>query len=197
MASNVKQNSLSIILVAGLVALALALWDTDPSSLIPKAFDTQTEHFPYAKLQDARTQHFDQSGQLSYEFFSREMLHYRKNANLTQEDDFTTMTQPELTLYTEGQPWRVLAKNGRITEFGAKLTLSGEVTIWQTQDNGDTTKLITERLVLYPQSKRIDTEQAVEIRSPLGTMTAIGMEVNLETRNIKLLEQVRGHYEPI
>ena len=57
--------------------------------------------------------------------------------------------------------------------------------------------MITERLVLYPQSKRIDTEQAVEIRSPLGTMTAIGMEVNLETRNIKLLEQVRGHYEPI
>lgn len=197
MASNVKQNSLSIILVAGLVALALALWDTDPSSLIPSAFDAQTEHFPYAKLQDARTQHFDQSGQLSYEFFAREMLHYRKNANLTQEDDFTTMAQPELTLYTEGQPWRVLAKNGRITEFGAKLTLSGEVTIWQTQDNGDTTKLMTERLVLYPQSKRIDTEQAVEIRSPLGTMTAVGMEVNLETRNIKLLEQVRGRYEPI
>ena len=193
------KNWLYIAVAGGLIATILLLWDKNPELLNPLTQDNSPfERFPYAVLHDAQTRHFDEGGILSYEFDAVTLKHFRVDMKTNSDADYALMVAPQLTLYSDKQPWKIMAKNGKVTEQGNKLTLWGEVKVWQTAADGShTTELTTESIDIYPTIKRLSTLEHVRVVGATGTVDADGLEVDMLTQRIKLLANVRGHHEPI
>lgn len=193
-----RNNWLYIAVIVGLVAATVFLWETPPQNLIPLLDDrVEPDIAPYAVIENAHSRHFDTEGTLSYEFLAKTLNHYRIDLGTVSEGDFTSLDEPQLTLFADERVWYVTAEKGRLTNFGDVLTLWSNVRIWQAQIDEDNMELRTQKLVIMPRDKIVRTEEAVNITSTQGTLNAIGMIVNLNTEAIQLLQQVRGHHEPI
>lgn len=194
-----KNNWFYISLICGLCLAVLYFWES-PSQILKswKISSTTDTHTPYSIISKAKTQHFDKGGKLSYEFFTETLKHFRLDLSKISEDDYTALESPKLTLYTNDGPWYVTALEGKATDNGNILTLWKNVKIWQNAEQNDQQiELLTDELVIEPVRKRIHTGSQVIIRSVQGQLEARGMEVNLLTRKIKLLNQVKGRHEPI
>lgn len=194
------KNWVYISLICVITMTVVLLWDSRPELLNPLAkVDSPFERFPYAVLHDARTSHFDENGQLSYEFDAVTLKHFRADTQNTSDEDYMLITAPKLTLYGEPEPWFVTAKQGKVMAHGERLILWDDVEVWQTEKDAATitTKLSTESIDIFPHQKRISTDAHVHIESPNGTIDADGLEVDMITQRIKLLANVRGQHEPI
>lgn len=191
-----RSNWLYIAVIAVLVAIALALWETPPQSLLSNDEDADDAPQPYAVIEEAHSRHFDKEGQLSYEFVARNLYHFRQDLTKVSEDDFTTLDFPKLTLYAEDKLWYATAEKGRLTESGQVLTLRGNVRIWRPQE-GNEMELNTSKLIVRPHQKVVETDAEVKLLSPQGELQAIGMEVDLNSQKMQLKQAVRGFHEPI
>ncbi|HEY7774815.1 MAG TPA: LPS export ABC transporter periplasmic protein LptC [Marinagarivorans sp.] len=194
------KNWFYISLISVITMGVVLLWDTRPELLNPLSkTESPFERFPYAVLHDAQTSHFNEDGELSYEFDAVTLKHFRADTQNTSDQDYMLITAPKLTLYGEPEPWFVTAKQGKVMAHGEKLILWDDVEVWQTR-SGDidaTTKLSTQSIDIYPNLKRIITDAHVHIEGPNGTINADGLEVDMVTQRIKLLANVRGQHEPI
>lgn len=192
-----KHNWIYISLVATLVISVVVLWETPPRILIPFGAEGEGARFPYAVIENAHSKHFDPDGNLSYEFVASTLRHFRLDLSRVSEGDYTSLESPKLTLYTDGQPWYVTADHGELGERGTLLTLWPNVRIWQEENAGQITELMTTRLEIRPGEKVVSTDAEVKISSPQGRLDALGMRVDLENKRIELLNRVRGYHEPI
>ena len=192
-----KNNWLVISLIVALTVATVFFWDSPPKILLPDEAPPEQKRFAYAVLDDARSRHFDDNGTLSYEFFASTLKHFRSDFSSISENDYTTLDNPVLTLYTDDLPWYISAESGKLTEAGELLTLKSKVRIWQEKDSSTLTELNTSTLEIHPMKKIVRTQDEVLIKSPQGQLEARGMVVDLNTQNIKLLERVRGFHEPI
>ncbi len=193
-----KTNWLNISIALVLAVVALMLWESPPKMLLPDdTLPDESQLFPYAVIDHAQSRHFDNNGKLSYEFSTNTLKHFRLDLSRISPDDFTTLEEPVLTLYAEGNSWFVSAKQGRITEQGNLFKLIDAVRVWQEKDGIAVLELTTHELWIYVNDKLVKTDGRVKINTPQGSLEATGMEVNLASKNIKLLHRVRGHHEPI
>ena len=195
------RNWLYLALVCTLVFAAAMILDKQPNDArLPQEGDGSAfERFPYAVLHDARTKHFDDDGTLSYEFDAVTLKHFRAHSKKSSEQDYILITAPQLTLYGEPQPWLVTAKHGRVSDHGTHLELWDSVRVWQDKagSNNERTELTTQRIDIFPNEKRIRTEEQVQITSPSGHISSKGLEVDIKKQRIILLANVRGVHEPI
>ncbi len=192
-----KNNWLYIAIIAGLVGVALLMWETPPQSLLSPGDDPggggpQT----YAVIEQAHSRHYDAEGRISYEFVARTLYHFRYDLARVSEGDYTTLDHPQLTLYAGDRLWYLTAERGQVTEFGAVLTLRGQVRIWRPDEDNEV-ELTTSKLIVRPHAKTAETDVEVKLQSPQGALEAIGMNVDLNTQQIKLNQSVRGYHEPI
>lgn len=193
-----KYNWLYVAIAAALVGLALLLWETPPQALLPdRGEDDEGQPLPYAIIENAHSRHFDNSGQLSYEFVARTLYYFRHDLTQVSEEDFTTLDEPQLTLFTGDKRWYVTADRGRLSDSGRVLTLWDNVRVWRPEDGGGEINLNTSKLVVLPQAKLVNTDAPVRIESPQGALEAIGMSVDLNSQKIELKQSVRGYHEPI
>lgn len=193
-----KNNWAYIALAVALVVVTVFIWDSPPTLLLPdiEPLD-ESDLIPYAVMDEAHSKHFGVDGALSYEFSAVTLKHFRLDLGKISTGDFTTLEQPLLTLYTENDAWYVSAKLARVTEQGSLLKLWQDVRVWQEQDDGQTLELTTDEILIYPTEKLVKTDSAVNIQSPMGSLNAIGMVVDLDKKNIKLLNNVHGSHDPI
>ncbi len=194
-----KTKWLYITLIFALTMGVLALWDAPTQDITSEHKSIQSVSLPpYAIIADAHTQHFDQKGELSYQFVAKTLRHFRLNLSKISEGDYATLDSPQLTLYTQDGPWFITAETGKATENGAILTLWNNVRIWQNDNvTQQITELTTDKLIIEPLKKVVRTMSRVEITSPQGQLESIGMNINLLSKRIKLHSQVRGYHEPI
>lgn len=193
-----KNNGIYIGIVIVLTIFALQFWDSAPKLLnTPESVSTQYKKFPYAMIENAHSKHFDQQGLLSYEFIAKKLRHFRSSLDTISADDYTLMDTLQVTLHTEDSQWFVSADEGTITDAGNTLTLQSNVRIWQPMKSDGITELTTTQLVLHPNQKIVTTEEPVKISAPQGQINAVGMTVDLNTKNIQLKNNVRGYHEPI
>lgn len=192
-----KNNWLVISVIVALTVATLFFWESPPKLLLPDPAVEERERYPYAVLNDVHSRHYDDSGELSYEFVAAKLRYFRRDFSALSEDDYTMLDSPVLTLYTDDLPWYVSAESGKLTEKGELLTLKDNVRIWQQDDNEQITELNTSALEIQPIKKIVRTEEEVRITSPQGHIEARGMVVDLVTQHIQLLERVRGFHEPI
>lgn len=185
-----------ILLTAGVVVV----WETPPELLLPgDRAEIEHEAQLFSIITQAKARHFDDQGQLGYTFTAEQLRHYRYDVAQVSEADYTLITQPRITFYTEDPPWHMAAVAGRLTESGLTLTLSEDVHIWREDSDLDerVSELVTEELTVRPMEKTAHTEAAITIDTPTGTISAMGMTADLRNHKIQFLSEVQGSYDPM
>ncbi len=121
-------------------------------------------------------------------------------------DDSVELEAPVMEIYNEQNvmPWHVTAERGWLSGDGEKLLLYGKVYIWRNEVPMDTAtntepvkevEMITTDLKILLKEEYAETVNFVMILSGQSKLTAIGMQANFKNRNLKLLKDVRGHYD--
>ncbi|OPX54943.1 LPS export ABC transporter protein LptC [Oceanospirillum multiglobuliferum] len=139
---------------------------------------------------------FNTEGNLSRTLQSDRLVHYPESEN-------TLMEQPLIiTFNAQGSPlWQAKGDKGRLEGDGDHFLLTDNVMIWKTETlaaesatPSNDFKLKTESMSINLKDEYAHTKDPVELESNFGNTHAIGLEANLKTNQIKLLDQVRGTY---
>ncbi len=203
------RNWFYIVVIILLTAAVVVVWETPPELLLPGDRE-KPEHQAqlFSIITQAKARHFNEQGQLSYSFVAEQLRHYRYDVTRVSAEDYTIISQPRVTFYTETPPWHMRAAEGKLTDGGLTLTLSNDVHIWQaaatetdstdpTADTSEhsTSELSTEYLTVRPREKTAHTDAAVTINTPTGTISATGMTADLRKHHITFLSDVKGSYD--
>jgi lipopolysaccharide export system protein LptC len=109
-------------------------------------------------------------------------------------------------LEIEGATIRAFAPDGRETVAIARLALADDKTtevqliggarVQARSSRGENAVLEGERLLLYPQERRVRTDEAVRVRLGADEFEATGLEYRQDTGVLELLGPMRGVFAP-
>ena len=93
--------------------------------------------------------------------------------------------------------WRVRSERGWISSDGALILLQGEVHIERdAREGAHAMHMVTRDLRVQPKDEYAETDNPVQVRSGASWLESTGLQAWLrEPVRIKLLADVRGHYE--
>lgn len=133
----------------------------------------------------------DESGQPAHTLVADNLYHYPGN-------ETATLAQPRFALYeNNNKVWDVSAAEGLVSERDRMIHLTGEVVVRHLGDDGGPDLAIhTDELYVWPDEERAETQRPVRIEHDSGVTKAIGMRADLALKRLRLLDQVRGRYEP-
>lgn|GEM_PF-6803426 len=132
----------------------------------------------------------DLTDQGRYTLTGEEMLHFAGNEGLA------TIKRPHILYTREGDaPWVADALNGVLLEQEQRVRLQDDVRIGYAGRNRN------ERLTIYSDSMEfvipesfVETRDAVRIEQPEGETRAIGLQLDMRRRQLKLMSDVRSQY---
>lgn len=103
-------------------------------------------------------------------------------------DDSSEIDKPRVrSLSGETPPMDILAHTARVDEANSRVTLNGQVTIDRAAaPNAQALHLATEKLVIFPDEDRMETDQQVKMKLGESIATANSMRANNATRQIHL-----------
>lgn len=130
----------------------------------------------------------DETGRVRDTLHAARMLHY-------PDDDSTELERPRFMAFGYGAPLTITSKQGQVSSNGGNIYFRGDVRATRAPYAGNSELVVTtEYLHILPDDNIARTDQAVTIRDANMTIDAIGMELNHETRILKLNASVRGVY---
>lgn len=184
---STRNINTSIAAMAGLVLLIFLLAYFETGTTPALTDNRQTEQYPNFYLINSYSEQYDKDGSLDIIMLSQSIQHNPK-------DDSISLQQPYFQLFQDGvATWEIKALSGTTYNHGNKIDLEQRVVmINQNQQSS----LKTPQLFIYPDKKHANTEQAVTLQNSNSITRAIGMKADLNTKQITLLDQVRGQYEP-
>jgi lipopolysaccharide export system protein LptC len=130
------------------------------------------------------------SGAASYTLSAVKMVHF-------PDDDTTLLTTPRfVSLGAAKAPVTITANQAVVSSNGKHVYFQDDVRVTRSAF-GDSSELQMRTAFLHviPDDNLATTDRAVTITDALTTVTAIGLELNSETRVMKLLARVRGTYD--
>lgn len=103
-------------------------------------------------------------------------------------DDSSEIDKPRVrSLSGETPPMDILANTARVDEANSRVTLNGQVKIDRAAaPNAQSLHMATEKLVIFPDEDRMETDQPVKMKLGGSTATANSMRANNATRQIHL-----------
>ena len=111
------------------------------------------------------------------------------------DDDTTEMEAPRFMSYAQSAPLSITAKSGLVSSNGENLYFKGDVRAVRPPFGGNSELVVaTEYLHILPDDNVAKTDHAVTISDARMTIAAVGMEMNNETRVLKLNAQVKGAF---
>ena len=131
-----------------------------------------------------------ENGRPSHHLKADSLVHYG-HSNITE------LEQPDLTVYQKpGEQWRIQSRHGRIEgeSVNDEVLLEGKVVL-TLRSQQQPFKLRTELLRFYPDRRYAETESKVDISSPGGRITGVGMKVFGDDGRLQLLSDIRGTYD--
>lgn len=145
--------------------------------------DTIVENFSAIKL--------NEQGVPRLIMAARKMLHY-------PDDDSTTLEVPRLaSLAADRQTIHTIAQRGIISSKGDEVFLHDAVEVLREANRQQPElRMQTEYLHIIPDKDIADTDRAVTIVDAYTTTHATGLEMDNNTRTLKLLSQVRSEHVP-
>lgn len=148
-------------------------------------------HDPDAIMENFSAVKMDQQGAPRFIMNAKKMQHYPDN-------DSTELEAPSLTtLSAERPPIYIFSQRGLVSNKGDEVFLHQNVrVVREASADREELTLLTEYLHAVPDQDIADTDHAVTITDAHNTTHAVGMEMNNNTRTIKLLAQVRSEYVP-
>ena len=127
-------------------------------------------------------------GAVRYRMTARRMQHY-------PDDDSTELTKPRFMTFGQGAPMSITANHGLVSSNGGNLYFRGDVRAARAPyANNSELVVTTQYLHVLPDDNIARTDQPVTIQDASMTIDAVGMELNNETRILKLNAKVRGVY---
>lgn len=201
---NKNKTAISIIGLTGLV-ISFSLWLADSdfqpgSSSTSTALEKQQTNQANYFMEDFNIISTDIKGK-AQQWLSGELLQHLPNGN-------TYLTQPLLQLKQKQQHWLLSAKQGTIkddkqnhaqqSQQHAKnktLTLHGNVNIQQLNKGTKTLTIQTEHLDIVMAKNIATTRSKIKLSDENGVINAVGLELDFDTQQLRLLSQVKGRYE--
>jgi lipopolysaccharide export system protein LptC len=132
-----------------------------------------------------------ETGAASYTLFAVKMVHY-------PDDDTTLLTTPKFVSYGSAKsPVTITSNQAVVSSNGEHVYFQDDVRVTRAA-YGEASELVmrTPFLHVVPDDNLARTDRTVTITDAATTVTAEGLEMNNETRVIKLLSNVRGSYDP-
>ncbi len=159
----------------------------------PAKFGTggASRHDPDYMVDGLSAQRMNESGATSYTLSAAKMVHY-------PDDNTTLLTTPRLvSLGPTKAPVTITALQAVVSSNGEHVYFQDDVRVTRSAF-GDSSELVMRTAFLHvvPDEKLAMTDRAVTITDAATTVTAVGFELNSETRVIRLLSNVRGSYDP-
>ncbi len=133
----------------------------------------------------------NETGTANYTLSAVKMVHY-------PEGDTTLLTTPKFVSYGSAKALvTITASEAVVSENGQHVYFQDNVRVTRAA-NGPNSELVVRTAFLHviPDENLAKTDRAVTISDAATTITAVGLELNNETRVIKLLSNVRGTYDP-
>ncbi|ARN74862.1 LPS export ABC transporter periplasmic protein LptC [Oceanicoccus sagamiensis] len=173
--------------IAGLVLLVFLLAYSETGTPPTFTSTSKAKQRPDFYLTNSHTRQYDEAGLLDF-IMNSETLEHNPKA------DTVSLKMPYFQVFQAGQAtWEIHALTGTVYDGGNKVDLEQRVEII---NENKQSSLKTPQLFIYPNAKLANTDKPVTLRNNNGFTRAIGMKANLTSKNIALLDQVRGQYEP-
>jgi lipopolysaccharide export system protein LptC len=150
-----------------------------------------SRHDPDYMVVGLSARRMNESGETSYTLSAAKMMHY-------PDDNTTLLTTPRLvSLGSEKAPVTITAHQAVVSSNGEHVYFQDDVRVTRSAF-GDSSELVMRTAFLHvvPDEKLAMTDRTITITDAATTVTAVGLELNSETRVIKLLSNVRGTYDP-
>lgn len=107
------------------------------------------------------------------------------------------VSSPEFTLPDpEGGRWQATAEAAWVSADGAELRLLRDVRVAAPVGVDGPSSLISERLDLFPRTRKLSTANPVTASGPGFILRGVGLDADLDSRRFQLLDQVSARYEP-
>jgi lipopolysaccharide export system protein LptC len=176
-----------VLLLALLAALTYWL-DQAVQSPPAAAGDARLQHHPDFTVETLLATRMDLNGRIRDTLRAAKMVHF-------PDDDSTTLERPRYVSLAHGAPLSITSKHALVTSNGGNIFFRGSVVANRAAPaGGNPLALATEYLHVLPDDNIAKTDQHVTISDATMRIEAAGMELNSETRVLKLVGGVRGVY---
>jgi len=148
-------------------------------------------HDPDAIVENISAIQLNEQGLPRFIMAAKKMQHF-------PDDDSTTLEVPRVTILSADQPAiHSVAKRGAISGKGDEVFLYENVEVLRNASiQRDELRVHTEYLRIVPDRNLVSTHLAVSISEGRNTLNAIGLEMDNNSRTLKLLSHVRSEYVP-
>ena len=132
----------------------------------------------------------DPTGRVQHTLRALKMTHY-------PEDDLTLLVEPKFVTYSEGRsPVTVTSRHAQVSGNGDNVYFEEGVRVVRAPQGGHSELVMeTEFLHVIPDENIAKTDKPVTIHDATGVVVATGLELNSETRVLKLQGRVKGTYD--
>ncbi|MGH8620762.1 MAG: LPS export ABC transporter periplasmic protein LptC [Burkholderiales bacterium] len=184
-----RLTTLVPLLVVGLLA-GLTLWLERFAQGPDRDVVGPSRHDPDYIVEKLSAVLMGDTGAPSHSLEAAKMVHY-------PDDDTTLLTSPKFVSYgSPTAPLTVTASEGVVSAKGDHVYFQDNVRVTRPAFEGAGELVLrTSFLHVIPDLHIARTDRSVTVSDDANTVTADGLEINSETRVIKLLSKVRGTYE--
>jgi lipopolysaccharide export system protein LptC len=129
----------------------------------------------------------DATGRLTHTLHAQKMTHF-------PDEDLTVLVEPRLVSYSAGEaPVTITSREARMSPNGENVYFEREVRVVRAPTATESELVVlTNFLHVIPDAKIAQTDQPVTIRDANLLVNASGLELNSETRVLKLHGRVKG-----
>lgn len=129
-------------------------------------------------------------GKIKHTLAADKMIHYA-------DDDSTRLESPRFVNYaTSTAPITITASEGLLSKNGNDVYFRNDVRVTRAPYDGRSELVMeTSYLHVVPDKNSASTDQPVTITDANAVVHAIGLELNGDTRILKLLSRVKGTYD--
>jgi lipopolysaccharide export system protein LptC len=152
--------------------------------------DGSLRHDPDLMVENFSARKLDPDGTVRYTLAARKMVHY-------PDDDSAHLDKVQVVAFEPKQPkMTATADRGRLEQGGDRVWIEGNVVLVREGDaRAGASTLTTQTLLVLPNEGKANTTSDVMLVNPQGTAHAKGMELDNNTRTIRL-DRVRATYKP-
>ncbi|MBX9811784.1 MAG: LPS export ABC transporter periplasmic protein LptC [Burkholderiales bacterium] len=152
--------------------------------------DGSTRHDPDYIVEKLSALRMAPDGGIKHTLFAEKMIHY-------PDDDSTYLQSPKFVSYASGKtPMTITAREALVSKNGENVYFQNDVRVTRAPyDDKSELVMQTSYLHVIPDDNIAKTDRPVTITDANTVVNAIGLELNGETRILKLKSRVRGIYD--
>ena len=176
-------------LLAGLAALTF--WLDRMVQFAPGPSGAASRHDPDYMVDRLKAARTNEAGAVIYTLAADRMIHY-------PDDDTTVLTAPRFVSFRSKQaPVTITAREGLVSSNGDNVYFKDDVKVTRAA-YADRSEMVlrTTFLHIIPDDNIAKTDRPVTMTDAATVVNAVGLELNNETRVLKLFSNVRGTYDP-